>query len=149
MSVRRLAGQAEEIVAGAALVIVVLAVCWGVITRYVTAQPATWAGEVAAFAFAWCVFVGSAAVVKRGGHVSVDMLVMAFPQHLRAAVNFLAQLAGLAFCATAAWLAFDFALSNADNPSAVLRMPLTILYLAPAVGFLLMALRTIQAIVTR
>ncbi len=144
-----LARQAEELIAGIALVVVVLAVCWGVITRYVTAQPATWAGEIAAFGFAWCVFVGSAAVVKRGGHVSVDMLVMAFPPRLRAAVNGLAQLAGLAFCAVATWLAFDFALSNADNPSAVLRLPLTILYLAPATGFLLMTLRTVQTMLAR
>jgi TRAP-type C4-dicarboxylate transport system permease small subunit len=146
---RRLAAQAEEIVAGAALIVVVLAVCWGVITRYVTLQPAAWAGEVAAFAFAWCVFIGSAAVVKRGGHVSIDMVVAFLPGRLRDGITLAARLAGIGFCAVAAWLAFDFALANADNPSAVLRLPLTILYLAPAVGFTLMALRAVEAMAGR
>jgi TRAP-type C4-dicarboxylate transport system permease small subunit len=146
---RRLLAQAEEIVASIALIIVVLAVCWGVITRYVLTQPAAWAGEIAAFAFAWCVFIGAAAVVKRGGHVSIDMLVNALPAPLAAAINLGARLAGIGFCAVAAWLGFDFAFANADNPSAVLRLPLTVLYLAPALGFALMALRAVQAMVAR
>ena len=40
------------VVAAVALAAVVLAVSWGVITRYVTAQPAAWASEVATLAFA-------------------------------------------------------------------------------------------------
>lgn len=149
MILRRLLARAEEVIAGTALIIVVLAVCWGVITRYITAQPAAWAGEVAAFAFAWCVFVGAAAVVKHGGHVSIDMLTLALPRTLRRAVDAGARLAGLGFCLVAAWLALQFSLANLDNPSAVLRLPLFILYMAPAVGFALMALRTVQVMLGR
>jgi TRAP-type C4-dicarboxylate transport system permease small subunit len=141
---RVLLGQAEEIVSGAAMVIVVAAVCWGVITRYITAQPAAWAGEVAAVAFAWCVFVGAAAVAKRGGHVSIDMLTAALPKRLRAWLDLAARLLGIGFCAVSAVLAFQFSLANLDNPSAVLRMPLTVLYLAPAVGFALIAWRMVE-----
>lgn len=149
MIARRVLGQAEEIVSCIALIIVVLAVCWGVITRYVLAQPAVWAGEVAAFGFAWCVFIGAAAVVKRGGHVSIDMFVAFLPARLRDLINLGAQLTGIGFCLAAAFLGFNFALTNADNPSAVLRLPLSVLYLAPAIGFTLMALRGVQAMVTR
>ncbi len=145
MTLRRALAQAEEIVAGAALVVVVLAVCWGVITRYVTAQPAAWAGEVASLAFAWCVFVGAAAVAKRGGHVSIDMLTAAFPGPVQRVIRLGAGAVAIGFCAVAAVLAFRFSLANIDNPSAVLRLPLTVLYLAPATGFALMALRLAQA----
>jgi TRAP-type C4-dicarboxylate transport system permease small subunit len=141
---RRLAHRAEEIVAGAALIVVVLAVCWGVITRYITAQPAAWAGEIAAFAFAWCVFVGAAAVAKRGGHVAIDMLTGLLPPPLQRAIGRLAQIASIGFCIAASVLAFQFSLANTDNPSAVLRMPLAFLYLAPATGFALMAVRMVQ-----
>jgi TRAP-type C4-dicarboxylate transport system permease small subunit len=146
---RRVAANAEEIVAGGALVVVVLAVCWGVITRYVTAQPAAWAGEVAAFAFAWCVFIGSAAVAKRGGHVSIDMLTAAFPAPVQRAIRFGAQALSIAFCAVASALALQFSLANLDNPSAVLRLPLAVLYMAPAAGFALMALRLAEAMRAR
>jgi TRAP-type C4-dicarboxylate transport system permease small subunit len=149
VSGRRLLAHIEEIVAGIALIVVVLAVCWGVVTRYITAQPAAWAGEVAAFAFAWCVFIGSAAVIKRGGHVSIDMFVAFLPARLREAINLGARLLSIGFCAIAAWLAFDFSLANADNPSAVLRLPLSILYLAPATGFALMTLRLVETLLGR
>lgn len=141
MILRRLAAQAEEIVAGAAMVVVVLAVCWGVITRYITAQPAAWTGEVAAIGFAWCVFVGAAAVAKRSGHVAIDMLTAALPAPVQATINAGARLASIGFCAVASALAFEFSLANIDNPSAVLRLPLALLYLAPATGFALMAVR--------
>ena len=141
MILRRLAAQAEEIVAGAAMVVVVLAVCWGVITRYITAQPAAWTGEVAAIGFAWCVFVGAAAVAKRSGHVAIDMLTAALPAQVQATINAGARLASIGFCAVASALAFEFSLANIDNPSAVLRLPLAVLYLAPATGFALMAVR--------
>lgn len=141
MRLRVLLGQAEEIVSGAAMVIVVAAVCWGVVTRYVTAQPAAWTGEVAAVAFAWCVFVGAAAVAKRAGHVSIDMLTAALSGRVRRWLDLGARLLGIGFCAVSAVLAFRFSLANLDNPSAVLRMPLTVLYLAPAVGFTLMGWR--------
>ena len=49
---RRVGDQFEEIVACIALAAVVLAVTWGVVTRYITAQPAAWASEVATLAFA-------------------------------------------------------------------------------------------------
>ena len=58
----RLFGSIEEIIACTALVIVVAAVCWGVLSRYVTAQPAPWAGEVAQMGFAWVVFIAIKAI---------------------------------------------------------------------------------------
>ena len=48
-------------IAALAMIVTVLAVTWGVITRYVTAQPAVWASEVAAIAFAWLTFFGASA----------------------------------------------------------------------------------------
>ncbi|CAM5217426.1 hypothetical protein CDEF62S_04089 [Castellaniella defragrans] len=48
----------EEYVAAFALLIVVAAVSWGVMTRYVSHTPSIWTGEVARIAFAWTVFCG-------------------------------------------------------------------------------------------
>jgi TRAP-type C4-dicarboxylate transport system permease small subunit len=141
------AANAEEVVAGAALCVVVLEVCSGVITRYVTSQLAPWAGEAAAFA--WCVFVGAAAVAKQGGHVSIDMLTAAFPAAVQRAVRPGAQVLGIAFFAVASALALQFSLANLDNPSAVLRLPLAILYMAPETGFALMAVRLAASMRTR
>jgi Tripartite ATP-independent periplasmic transporters, DctQ component len=58
----------EEFISGLALVAVILAVGWGVLSRYVSRQPAPWANEVATLAFAWLIFIGAAACFKYGMH---------------------------------------------------------------------------------
>lgn len=125
----------EECLAGAALVIVVLAVCWGVVTRYITAQPAAWAGEVAAIAFAWTVFVGSSAALKRGMHVNIDMLLIFLPPPARRVVVLASDAIVLAFLVIGLGLAVEFAIDSWDNPTSVLRLPLSTVYAAVMVGF--------------
>ena len=131
----------EEVIACSALLVVVAAVCWGVLTRYITAQPAPWAGEVAGMGFAWLVFLGAAAGYKRGLHVSIDILTQFLPRPLERALAVLVQLAILAFAGYVAWLGVGFTIGNLANPSPVLRIPQSIIYLAVTLGFLSIALR--------
>jgi TRAP-type transport system small permease protein len=131
----------EEVIACSALLVVVAAVCWGVLTRYITAQPAPWAGEVAGMGFAWLVFLGAAAGYKRGLHVSIDILTQFLPRPLERALAVLVQLAILVFAAYVAWLGVGFTIRNLANPSPVLRIPQSIIYLAVTLGFFSIALR--------
>ncbi len=117
------ADQFEEIVACIALAVVVLAVSWGVITRYITAQPAAWASEVATLAFAWLVFFGAAACIKYRLHPTIDMLVRApAAARCRVGVRWLNHALLLGFCAFMAWFGTRFAIDAWDNPSPVLRL---------------------------
>ena len=143
---RRVADQFEEIVACIALAVVVLSVSWGVITRYVTAQPAAWAREVATLAFAWLVFFGAAACVKYRLHPSIDMVVTRLPPPLQRAVRLLNHGLVLGLCAFMAWFGTRFAIDAWANPSPVLRLPLTWLYGPVAFCFALMALRYLQVL---
>lgn len=127
--------QFEEILAGAALVVVVLAVCWGVVTRYVTAEPATWAGEVAAIAFAWLIFVGASAALKRAMHVHIDMLLILLPEAPRRAVTLAGDAIVLVFLAVGLVLAVEFSIDSWDSPTSVLRLPLSIVYGSVVAGF--------------
>jgi TRAP-type C4-dicarboxylate transport system permease small subunit len=134
----------EETVASAALLVVVGSVCWGVLSRYVTQQPAVWSGEVAAIAFAWVVFLGAAAGFKRGLHVSIDMLVALLPAKARRVLDLAVELLVAAFCVYMVWLGATFTVTNWDNPTSVLRLPSSIVYAAVPVGFALMAVRIVQ-----
>lgn len=135
----------EEWLAGLALVVVVLAACWGVVTRYVTAQPATWTGEVAAIAFAWLVFVGGAAGFKYGMHVAIDMAVAKLPAPARRAVMAFADALVLAFLATLFVLAVQFSIDAWSDPTSVLRLPRSVTYASVVVGSACMALRYAQS----
>jgi TRAP-type C4-dicarboxylate transport system permease small subunit len=139
----------EEIVAGAALIVVVLAVCWGVLTRYITEQPAAWAGEVAAMSFAWLVFIGASAALKRSMHVSIDMLVVALPAALQRVAMMIADLVVVVFLLVGVVLAAEFVVDTFDNPSSVLRIPLSIIYVPVVIGFVCLLLRYVEAARTR
>jgi TRAP-type transport system small permease protein len=139
----------EEIVSGTALLIVVFSVCWGVVTRYITDQPAAWSGEVAAIGFAWVTFVGAAAGFKRGMHVSIDMLVKYLPATGRRLFEGALDLIVLAFCAYVTFLAFGFTIDNWDNPTSVLRLPMSIVYAGVLLGFALITWRYGQAALLR
>jgi TRAP-type C4-dicarboxylate transport system permease small subunit len=141
---RRVADQFEEIVACIALAAVVLSVTWGVVTRYITAQPAAWASEVATLAFAWLVFFGAAACVKYRLHPSIDMVVVRLPRPLQRVVRLLNHALVLGLCGFMAWFGTRFAIDAWTNPSPVLRLPLTWLYGPVAFCFALMALRYLQ-----
>jgi TRAP-type C4-dicarboxylate transport system permease small subunit len=143
---RRLADQFEELVACIALAGIVASVSWGVITRYVTAQPAAWASEVATLSFAWLVFFGAAACIKYRLHPAIDMLVRRLPRPLQLGVRLLNHTMVLGFCAFMAVFGTRFAIDAWTNPSPVLRLPLTWLYGPVAFCFALMAVRYVQVL---
>ncbi len=138
----RLAGwlaRWDEAVAGTALAVVFGAVGWGVVTRYVFPQPAFWTGEVAALGFAWVVFIGAAAAARRRLHVGVDLLSAALPARVRDALARLVSLVVAAILGYVAWLAGQAAAEAWVRPTAVLRLPYGLFYIAPCVGLTAMA----------
>ncbi len=136
--------HAEEIVASAALVVVVLATGWGVITRYITAQPAAWAGEVSTIGFAWVVFLGAVACIKYRLHPAVDVPLGRLPSALRLVIVWTNHALLVGLFVFMAIFGTRFALDAWSSPSPVLRVPMTVLYGPVAVSFALMLVRYLQ-----
>src|SRR3954454_24441793 len=125
---RRLWEQVDEAIAVLALLVTVGSVGWGVVTRYVTAQPAVWASEVAAIAFAWLTFFGASACFRHNAHPSIDMLVQRLPPAPQRAVRLGVDLLVAAFLAYFCLLGLEFSISAWVNPPGVLRRPMTVVY---------------------
>jgi len=153
VSVRRglatLADRFEEIVAAMAVAIIIASVGWGVITRYVTAQPAAWASEIATLGFAWVVFFGAAACVKYRMHPAIEVLVDRLPPRVQKAVRLFNHGLLLSFFGFMAWFGTRFAIDAWDSPSPVLRMPQTWLYGPVALCSVLMVVRYLQVLAGR
>jgi TRAP-type C4-dicarboxylate transport system permease small subunit len=147
--IRWLVDQFEEIVASTAVVVVIFAVSWGVLSRYVTAQPAAWAGEIATLAFAWVVFFGAAACVKYHMHPTIDLMIGRLTGAPRRVVTFVNHALVLGFCGFMVWFGTRFAIDTWDSPSAVLQVPLTWLYGPVAFCFALMIVRYLQVLAGR
>ena len=143
---RLLLDQFEEIVACLALVIVVASVSWGVVTRYITEQPAAWASEIATLGFAWVVFFGASACIKYHLHPTIDLLQVRLPGPLQRLVTWMNHLLLLGFFVFMVWFGTRFAIDALDTPTAVLRWPLTWLYGPIALCFALMIIRYLQVL---
>lgn len=139
--------HADEAIGVAALLATVGSVGWGVVTRYVTAQPAVWASEVAAIAFAWLTFFGASACFRHNAHPSIDMLVRRLPPWPQRAARLGADLLVAAFLAYFCWLGLVFSAAAWDNPTAVLRVPMTVVYAPVALASLMMLARHLAAMV--
>jgi TRAP-type C4-dicarboxylate transport system permease small subunit len=131
----------EETVAGVALLVLVATVCFGVVTRYVTATSAAWTGDVTSVAFAWLIFVGGAAGFKYRMHMSIDLVWALLPAAVQRYFGALVDMIVLAFLAYATWLGVGFCLETMDDPLPILRWPRAVLYAAVMVGFGCMFLR--------
>lgn len=143
-SLRWWADHFEEIVASLALVVVVLSTSWGVITRYVTAQPAAWAAETSTIGFAWIVFFGAVACIKYRLHPAVDVPLGRLPAALRVTLVWTNHALLIAFFAFMVWFGIRFSIDAWTSPSPVLRAPMTVLYGPVTVAFALMLVRYVQ-----
>ena len=137
----------DEAIGAGALLMTVGSVGWGVVTRYVTAQPAVWASEVAAIAFAWLTFFGASACFHHNAHPSIDMLVRRLPPGPQRVARLGADLLVAAFLAYFCWLGLVFSIAAWDNPTAVLRVPMTVVYAPVALASLMMLARHLAAMV--
>ena len=82
LSVQRL----DEVVGVVALLGVLGSILWGVVSRYIFPQPATWTYEIALLTFGYLVFFGAVAGVRLRTHASIDVLVASFPHALQRGV---------------------------------------------------------------
>ena len=105
--------------------------------------------SISAAAFAWLIFVGSAAGFKRGLHVAIEILVDSLPAGPRNAIMRTVDALMIAFCAYISWLSWGFTMDNWDNPTPSLHMPYAIHYMSATAGFILMTLRYVQAAAPR
>jgi TRAP-type C4-dicarboxylate transport system permease small subunit len=125
-------------------VVLVCAIVWGVLSRYVTEAPATWVEEVSSIAFAWVVFMGAAEAHRRAKHVSVDLITSFLPAGPRVALAVATEIFVVLYCLYVAWLGAQQAITSNAAYTSMLHIPLSVLYAGLTLGFLAMALRGLQ-----
>jgi TRAP-type transport system small permease protein len=134
----------ELVLMNIAFVVLLVAICWGVLSRYVTASPATWVEEVSSIAFAWVTFIGAAEVHRRGKHVSVDLVTGLLPARAQAVLAWAIEAFVACFCFYAAWLGAQQAWVSHSSTTSMLRIPLSVGYGGLTLGLFLMGLRSLQ-----
>lgn len=136
----------EETVPAILLAVLVGAVTYGVVARYVFDSPQTWGNELATALFVWLLFLASAGAARQHMHLGVDAVVTLLPGRWRAAQEVLVNCAILVVLGFFIYLAWKFSL----NPTKVLQMinlSYTWIYAAVPVGFGLVAVHVAADVV--
>jgi TRAP-type C4-dicarboxylate transport system permease small subunit len=142
LSLRRI----DEAIAVTCMLAIVFSIAWGVVTRYLFPQPASWTFETAVIAFGWLVFFGSAACIRWRMHADVDALVAQFPPAVRRAIFifnwFLLAALFIVLAAMFAWqavLSHEIRVVSLDIPRSVVYAPMAVASLLMLVQHVLLA----------
>lgn len=118
----------------AAIVVMVLSISWQVFSRYLLDHAPGWSEELARILMAWIGLLGSAAVLRRGGHISVTFFVDLLPAPARFVADWLRDLVILIMSASLVWYGYAFAVIGGRRASAAMEIPMFYPYLAIPVG---------------
>jgi len=132
----------------AALVVMVAAMLYQVFGRYVLGHAPSWSEELARYLMVWLTMLGSASVLRAGGHITVTALVDRMPPLGVRIVLALRDLAVVAATGVLAWWGVQFAQLNAVQESAAMEIPMSLPYAALPAGAGLIALLVVIARIT-
>ncbi len=133
----------DIIISCMALILVILSVIYGVIMRYVFNSPPAWTNELAGVAFTWVVFFGSSAAFKRKMHIGIELLVDSAPSKIKRGLIVIAELIVFIFLSFMVIYGFIYAIAAYQQPTSVLRIPNTYIYIAIPISFTFMVLHQI------
>lgn len=116
-----------------------------IIGRYMFQSPLDWAEEVLTYLMIWGVCLGASAVTYENRHLNMDLFIASLNPRLKLGLDIVktAAIAGLGlYVAVNAWTVVNLMSAN-GQVSAVAGVPISLVYLAFVVGFILMALSAI------
>jgi C4-dicarboxylate transporter DctQ subunit len=116
------------------------------IQDYTVQLHVSWAQELCIFMFVWMAKFGAAYGVRTGIHVGVDVIVRKLTGNPQRALILFGLLAGALFTGTVAMLGANFVwhMSETDQTSVDLEVPMWIVYLCVPLGSSLMCYRFLQ-----
>jgi len=90
-------------IAGLLLVGMMLLVCCSVVMRYILKLPVGWVVEVCEFGLLFITFFGTTWLLKKDGHIKVDLLISVLPPAARKVLFRVTCLMGAAACGFLLW----------------------------------------------
>jgi TRAP-type C4-dicarboxylate transport system permease small subunit len=107
------------------------------------ASELAWIDEASRWMMVWVVFIAAGIALEVGRHVSVNIAHNYMPQRMLSALFKLIDVVGLVFSVGIAFFSFNLAVfvAGTGQVSPTLGVSTAILYVAPCIGFALLALR--------
>jgi TRAP-type C4-dicarboxylate transport system permease small subunit len=131
---RNIIDRVTEILTSSLMIIMVIAACWQVFTRFVLNSPSTVSEEFLRYSLIWLTMVGAANAYGKKKHLAVIFIARKFPDKIQMLINLLVEVIVLLFSIILI-LGGTKAFQNAvGQVSSALGMPMEYLYLSLPVG---------------
>lgn len=101
--------------AGLALVVIVVTFGWLVYGRYVLNDTPTWVEQLSLLLVSYITFLGAAVGVRRNSHLSIDFVREALPAIPREVMRYIADLLVVVFGVFMAWEGYGLVVGNLDR----------------------------------
>ncbi len=137
--------RVELAIGAVALVLVFLLVLVQAAQRYLPVSGWPWTGELARFCLVWLTVTVAGVLVTSDSHIALQLVDSIRNPTVLRVVRVVASLTVAAVGAAFALEAWDLMASQGPLRSPSLRMPLTVLYVFPFLGFLSTAVRGVVA----
>jgi TRAP-type C4-dicarboxylate transport system permease small subunit len=134
-----------------ALVVASGVLTYSVITRYFLHLSTDWQDELSVFLIVGAVFMSSASIQARRGHVAIEAIAALLPEHANRMRQWLVDLASLVFCAYFSWKSWtllDEAWVDNYHSSSTWGPPLWIPYSLMAVGMTLLSAQLLLQVIS-
>ena len=132
------------IIAAFLLAFIMLSVCGDVFMRYFLSKPMLWVTEITEYCLLWITFLSTAWVLKKEGHVVMDLAVERLKPENRAMASIITSVVGTVVCLLLTWYGVKVTLDVFYRGlllSTILTPPAFILFAIIPLGSLLLSIQ--------
>jgi len=129
------------------LTLMMLIVCWEVVSRYFLGRGTVWVIEFSEYALLYITFLGTAWVLRREGHVEMDLITIRLNRKAKAIVKGMVSILAALLCSVFSWfgsvVAFDHLSRGMHQPTLMNPPDFPLLVIIP-VGFFLLFIQFLR-----
>ena len=129
--------------------LIVLTIFMEVFRRFILSYSSIWAEEVARYAFIYVSWIGASAAIRERAHIRIDVILPFLSERLRGIVLIIGDIITIILAIGAFWWSLESVLTSIKFGSVThgLRISLAWFLFAVPLGFSMMIIRLIQAII--
>ena len=136
----------EKVFLTITVAVMIVAIVYQVIMRYVFSNANAWSEELARYLFIYDVMIGSAIAIRRNSHLQIDMLISHLKPNVRNLFTIVTTLIGMVFLGFLLTYSLTLCKTGGRTMSAGLGIPMSIPYTSIPVGIILMLLTSVEVI---
>lgn len=130
-------------------VVMTVAACLQVITRYVFSYSFSWTEELCRFTFIWLNMIGGYICYRQGGHAVVDFHIKALPKKVSNTIFLVGDILIFACGILMITQGWKVTTITARQPSPAMHLPMSYVYSSVVVSGVLICIQAVEFVITR